>query len=472
MKIRMRNIIMIIFIIICLPTFAFAEDAEQDASSESLSDAQAAYESAQTAYDNGPITFLNERMSNSKYYVQNQENLLSTSSDSTVSTAYSKYSSRLHASFTFDNLRKQADWLDELNSRRANDDNFTSTRNHAALKLSPELVATSMMSTMVSYSNYYHALFNSSDKSLINLGYAENLAWGYSNPLEGWYDEEKEIYDNDDDGETGHYLLCIKAWPSTAVVGFGMTGSCTALRFDFKPVGNSYTADEWRTEVTEYESELEATLTEAKEKYETLQEAQKSKETESGTDNSGNTDIGFKSGKDTSTETGKDTSSETDQTGNITDQGSTGKTENTDNTGSTDTNNTGSGSSSTSGNTDTSNTTGGNASSTSTNSTKKRICCTAPSKVAKPSVKAKKAKLTIKWKKPSKSTGKVYYQVAIKRTGKKYKKYKYYYTTSTSKTVKHLKRHKKYTVKVRAYVKDGNQKHYGTWSKTKVTRVK
>ncbi|MDO4842916.1 MAG: hypothetical protein Q3982_09595, partial [Phoenicibacter congonensis] len=193
MKIKIRNFLIILLLMFCLPAFTFAnvvfaEEADQ-ASSEDLSEAKAAYEKAQADYNNGPITFLNERMTNSKYYLENQEKLLAASSDSTVKAAYEKYSSQFHSEFTYDNLRKQATWLKELNDRRATDDNFTGERNHAALKLSPELISVSMISTMISSSNYYHALFTTSDSSLINLGYAENLAWGYEDPLVGWYDE-------------------------------------------------------------------------------------------------------------------------------------------------------------------------------------------------------------------------------------------------------------------------------------------
>ena len=488
MKVKMKNFLIILLIIFCLPAFTFvnfvfAEEEVSEASSEELSDAKAAYEKAQADYNNGPITFLNERMVDSKYYLENQEKLLAASSDSTVKSAYAKYGSQFHSEFTYDSLRKEATWLKELNDRRATDDNFTEERNHAALKLSPELISVSMVSTMISSSNYYHALFVTSDSSLINLGYAENLAWGYEDPLVGWYDEEKKVYDSNQSGETAHYTMCMKNWPSTAVVGFGMVGTCTALRFDFKPVGNSYTADEWLQAVNDYEASLQAKVDTAREKYQTLQketEGTDSKKDNFGLDDKNSTDKNNSGENNNGTDSSGTDSSDTESTKptigwiylsatrypyngsvrkpSVKVYGSDGKpitsgysvsySNNCKNIGAVTV------------------TVTGNEGCTGRASATFII---APAKVKKPSLRAKKRKLVIKWKNPG--GGSQRYQIAIKRTGKKYH-YKYYTTSSTSKTVKHLKRHKKYTVKVRSYVKINGKTYYGSWSSLTKKRVK
>lgn len=37
----------------------------------------------------------------------------------------------------------------------------------------------------------------------------ENAAWGYSDPYDGWYDEEKVNYDTENGKQVGHYLNCV-----------------------------------------------------------------------------------------------------------------------------------------------------------------------------------------------------------------------------------------------------------------------
>lgn len=52
----------------------------------------------------------------------------------------------------------------------------------------------------------------------------ENLAWGYTDPFDGWYYEEKAIYDKDpnaDFSEVGHYLNIIN--PDYTVTGFAIS---------------------------------------------------------------------------------------------------------------------------------------------------------------------------------------------------------------------------------------------------------
>ncbi|MBQ7128726.1 MAG: hypothetical protein IJO19_01920, partial [Clostridia bacterium] len=75
----------------------------------------------------------------------------------------------------------------------------------------------------------------------------------------------------------------------------------------------------------------------------------------------------------------------------------------------------------------------------------------------------------VKYKKVSGATG---FQVKYK-TGKGKWVTKTFNTKKTvTKTIKQLKKGKKYTVKIRAFVKSGSKKAYSSWSKTKSVKVK
>lgn len=97
---------------------------------------------------------------------------------------------------------------------------------------------------------------------------------------------------------------------------------------------------------------------------------------------------------------------------------------------------------------------------------------TVTSSVAKPTLKCKagKRKVKVSWSKVAKAKG---YQIYVKYPGKK--KYKKVLTTSSKvKAVKHkkLRKGKKYSYKVRAYVKVGGKTYYSKFSKAKTVKVK
>lgn len=84
-----------------------------------------------------------------------------------------------------------------------------------------------------------------------------------------------------------------------------------------------------------------------------------------------------------------------------------------------------------------------------------------PPSMKKPSVKAGKKSITVKYSNPDGNSWN--YQIAIKKKGKKWK---YYKTSKFSKKFKKLSKKKKYYVKVRAYKNTNNGTYYGGWSKT------
>ncbi|MCB6994435.1 hypothetical protein LI177_13190 [bacterium 210820-DFI.6.37] len=96
----------------------------------------------------------------------------------------------------------------------------------------------------------------------------------------------------------------------------------------------------------------------------------------------------------------------------------------------------------------------------------------APKKMAAPTVKAAKKKMTVSWKKDTKATG---YQLTY-ALNSKFTKSKKSVTISknktTKKTISKLKSKKTYYVKMRAYKTVGKTKLYGSYSKVKKIKVK
>lgn len=88
-----------------------------------------------------------------------------------------------------------------------------------------------------------------------------------------------------------------------------------------------------------------------------------------------------------------------------------------------------------------------------------------PSKVKIKMVKASsKTAIKIKWKKVKNAKG---YQIKIAANSSFTKGLKTVNITKNTKTFKNLKKGTMYYVKVRAYIKSGSAKKYGSWSKSK-----
>lgn len=84
---------------------------------------------------------------------------------------------------SYENLLATADYLEELNKLRLNDENFKDLKK---FDTNFEILAKSIVSCnrSVDYSLGHRGTFS----------VWENLAWGYADPFDGWYFKEKEIY--------------------------------------------------------------------------------------------------------------------------------------------------------------------------------------------------------------------------------------------------------------------------------------
>ena len=394
------------------PMMAYADSSESDENRQSeIAEAEEQVETTKRVYEMGGIVFLDERIPNEKYRYENWIARLRNSTDSRMSEAVDE--EELMKSFSFDNLRKMADLLDEYNEIRAKDTCFSEERYHRAIEISPELVMSAKMSAMISYRNpnAYHPLAETTDSALNELNFltGENLSWGQKDPFEGWYADEAPLYDtyrklsdaekkSYDTESFGHYINVMMPAYEGSITGFGIYKADNdapnyaqrVRQFPRNDGSPSYTSAEWRDELNRYEDELQKSVRDAEARLDEL-----------------------KSGEEMSPR----------------------GISNPDNK--------------------------------KPESKPAAASPTKPGKCKIYSVKRGKRKLTVKWKKPS-GNG-LRYQIGIKQKGKKYK---YYRTSGKSKTIKKLKSRKYYYVRVRAYRTSHGKNYYGKWSSAKKTKIK
>ena len=239
-----------------------------------LQDAKEKLEAAQTAYGNVGTDFLNSVISNDSYKIANWKKLLANSSDDKVKNAYDE--TTFNEAFSVENLLRVATLLDTCNNYRKSDNNFTEANNRVAMKLSPEMVVSATASAMVSRNQMAHVLFRTDDAEIDKINFpnatnwSENIAWGYSDPYDGWYVKEKKIYDNKEEGVTGHYTSIMGDFGTAPMTGIGISYGSTdyrvayCQRFANRAVGKTYTAQEWRNAVNSFASDAKAKLDQAK----------------------------------------------------------------------------------------------------------------------------------------------------------------------------------------------------------------
>lgn len=148
------------------------------------------------------------------------------------------------------NLKRAVSLMKELNELRAKPDNCQGSVGN--VKVDFDLMMFSAWSGYISEQTGDHTLFQ---QDIYDGTYAECLAWGYSDPFEGWYYEEKEIYDSNQEGVTGHYTIMTS--PDYTTVGLTINSYYTSAMDFATGSANSVT-------VSEFESQLNAATAEEK----------------------------------------------------------------------------------------------------------------------------------------------------------------------------------------------------------------
>lgn len=179
------------------------------------------------------------------------------------------------------NMRKVFEYLEECNSLRTSDKNFPGC---AELMVNDALMAIAQLNAN------WAADIIAVHSSVFNTG--ENLAWypEGDDPFRGWYDKEKEYYDEGNrewDSKNGHYLNITNgrcyatgyAINSYAVMNSGSVNYAHAQEFNFESniehfgYGDSYSLSEYKERFMSYYDGVMAELASAQKAYDAAQKA-------------------------------------------------------------------------------------------------------------------------------------------------------------------------------------------------------
>lgn len=254
--------------------------------------AQAALEEAQAQLASVGRDFLNAKAGGGVTLDAIKSLYDANSSVSQYSTT-SKYTQELNAALTIEKLNKAADFVDECNTLRAK-------HSLAALKINYRLMCLAVTSAAVSSQVVGHVVINAAYNGLFDSMSgmpkwpSENLSWGYTDPFDGWYTEEKvdyeqyvasgnypgmesmsaydlsvkypEVYHN-----VGHYLNIIDK--DVTITGFATSGSTDEQCFSSGSYGESVTPTEFKAALSDFSQAATDAVASAEADYESAQAA-------------------------------------------------------------------------------------------------------------------------------------------------------------------------------------------------------
>jgi myosin heavy subunit len=170
----------------------------------------------------------------------------------------------VNSAYSITNIRKSLDLLDECNELRAK---------HGAspLKFNYSLMAFAVYSNAVGKYTHDHTLFHDSAVCDITSCGAENLAWGYDDPYDGWYYQEKKLADQ---GVTeykriGHYLNTINTSIKSAAIAYSSDGR--AAEWSGSRSEGDASISEVRSALSDYTAAYEKALNDARSEAKTAE---------------------------------------------------------------------------------------------------------------------------------------------------------------------------------------------------------
>ena len=232
-----------------------------------VSAAKASYDEASSAYDAAGYDFIMSKAT-ANYY---QDSKTGMANVAVLAGYVNGLDDSVKSFLSTSNLKKDVTLIKELNSFRASDNNFS---NHNALGVDYDLMIYASISGFISDSTMNHTYFRNAPTE-VYASRAENLAWGYSDPLTGWYTEEKAIYDAHGSGVTGHYTNCMGDYEYVGLVLDQSTGTGAADFGEGKILtsesGTQVSVDEFETALNSYVASYESPMNTAKANYEQAQ---------------------------------------------------------------------------------------------------------------------------------------------------------------------------------------------------------
>lgn len=229
--------------------------------------AKASYDEASSAYEAAGYDFIMSKATANFY----QDSKTGMANVAALAGYVSGLDDSVKSFLSTSNLKKDATLINELNSLRASDNNFS---NHNALGVDYNLMIYASISGFISDSTKDHTYFRNAPTK-VYAARAENLAWGYSDPLTGWYTEEKAIYDAHGSGVTGHYTNCMGDYEYVGLVFDQSTGT-SAADFGRRKIltsesGTQVTVDDFEAALNSYVASYESDMNMAKASYEQTQ---------------------------------------------------------------------------------------------------------------------------------------------------------------------------------------------------------
>lgn len=273
--------------------------------------AQTALNDAQTAFDSNKSekevaqeklnTFINENKSTIDQinkgtqgffeYVSTDLGKLTSQAFDKNNTTYSKIAAYVKLgqegdATSIENMKAVIPWLKKTNDLRAK-------HNLNALNVSLWEMALAQANSDWAQENIKHSGI---------YDHGENLSWGYQDPFDGWYDEEKAIYETFDDSlkqlsandlskkypdkynQVGHYLNIVH--PNFTSFGMGHSsigdyGRNDSQDFLLRQIHSSdviMTVDDFEKKLTEYENKIDAVNKEYKAKQDAVANASDAKD--------------------------------------------------------------------------------------------------------------------------------------------------------------------------------------------------
>lgn len=181
---------------------------------ENLSELQKAYDDALAQYNKGSAGFFESLMDTDPDAKEAYEIMMDMDGTHQYRTTenirpYTDPADNMDAAF-LDNMKMAIDFISTANALREND---TTLGSAPALYVTHTLMAISQLCCNRSSSEPIHC-------KAYNIG--ENLAWGYKDPFDVWYDEEKAMYleGSRNNDEVGHYTSLMN--PEFITTGFAI----------------------------------------------------------------------------------------------------------------------------------------------------------------------------------------------------------------------------------------------------------
>ncbi|MGN1381729.1 MAG: fibronectin type III domain-containing protein [Eubacterium sp.] len=235
------------------------ENSKVTAAKKKVAAAQKSYNAALKAYENKDAEdFLNQ---NAVMKTSDWDAALN-SAGGDLSSIYSADKANLKNYFTVKALLRDADLIDECNSLRAKDTVNTSG-SKTPLAMNYDMMIGAAYAGLISEETGDHTVFKA---GLTDDGsFAENIAWGYSDPYYGWYTQELPNYEEylktgSASGIYGHYKNMTGDYSSTGIANNPETAT-TCERFGN---GSGVTPEEFRSALEQYASSEKASLDQAK----------------------------------------------------------------------------------------------------------------------------------------------------------------------------------------------------------------